>query len=215
MGNLNWARFKNIQDIGKVQFYVETGTFEGDTLELVLKSTNFKNYFGIELDNTYVERCRTRFNDKRVEIVEHNSVDGLKNTLKYCKGNTFFWLDAHFLEADSGKKPYNSDENLKTRLPLEWELECIKTRLKTYNDIIIIDDVRIYEDDKFEDGTFDEAMVRMGSSLKRTDISPYTSINPLIEDFKHTHLIYKSTANQGYVIIIPKANFTKLEEIKY
>ena len=115
-----------------------------------------------------------------------------KLILEKIKEPALFWLDAHFINSDGGKQSYDSDSNIKSRLPLECELNHILTRVSKFNDIIIIDDVRIYEDGPYEGGTFDAHMQLLNSTVKRSQICEHNSIEPLVSAFKYTHNIYKT-----------------------
>lgn len=224
MGDLKRFDLGKIAYICNTRFFVETGTFEGDTTQYAYDHIEYDDmgrnrvhiakFWTIEYDTAYATKAVERFKDlPRIEVVHTDSITGLEYIKGKCNGNTIFWLDAHFVGSDGGHNSYDCDENLKSRLPLEWELKILEQRIPSYRDVIIIDDVRIYEDGPFERGTFDQAMEQQGSTVKRTDISPYNSIDPLLKPFAKTHLIYKLYDHQGYVILLPKAGFSSVEEI--
>ena len=213
MGDLYWLDLKRIKDICNIEYFVETGTFEGDTTQYVFENIKLKHYYTIELDPNYVNIANKRFANKPITVTHNNSVDGLRDNIHYCEGNTLFWLDAHFINSDGGKQSYDSDSNIKSRLPLECELNHILTRVSKFNDIIIIDDVRIYEDGPYEGGTFDAHMQLLNSTVKRSQICEHNSIEPLVSAFKYTHNIYKTFKHQGYLILLPKTFFSKMFDI--
>lgn len=223
MGDLRKFDLGKIAYICNTRFFVETGTFEGDTTQYAYDHIDYDDmgrnrvhiakFWTIECDASYVMKARERFKDRpRIEVVHDNSINGLEYVEGKCNGNTIFWLDAHFVGSDGGHNPYNSDEDLKSRLPLEWELRILEQRILSYRDVIIIDDVRIYEDGPFASGTFDDAMKAMNSPVRRTQISPYKSIDPLLEPFAKSHLIFKLYDHQGYVIMLPKAGFGSIKD---
>lgn len=225
MGDLRKFDLGKIAHICSTRFFVETGTFEGNTTLYAYmqlqndyrfgKSTVAK-FWTIEYDESYATKARDFFKVyPKIEVVHDNSINGLEYVDSRCNGNTIFWLDAHFVGSDGGHNSYDRDEDLKSRLPLEWELRILEQRILSYRDVIIIDDVRIYEDGPFERGTFDDAMREQGSSVKRTDISPYNSIDPLLEPFAKTHLIYKLYDHQGYAVLLPKTGFSSINEILF
>jgi hypothetical protein len=220
MGNLLKFDLNKISKLCNSHFFVETGTFEGDTAyyaykSLVLdKESKIEKLWTIEYDKLYADAAYRRFkNFEKIEVVNNDSIQGLKYVCANCNSNAIFWLDAHFIGADSGRVSYKNDENLQTRLPLEWELQIIHKRAEIYQDVIFIDDVRIYEDGPFENGTFDDAMKSSNSCVRRVDISPYNTINDIIRPFSTTHDIYKIYDHQGYIIMLPKNKIQTLAEI--
>lgn len=223
MGDLSKFDLGRIAYLCDTKFFVETGTFEGDTTQYAYDTIPYDDlgrnkveivkFWTIEYDASYAAKARERFkNQSKIEVVHDNSINGLEYVDSKCNGNTIFWLDAHFVGSDGGHKPYNSDEDLKSRLPLEWELRVLEQRIISYRDVIIIDDVRIYEDGPFDSGTFDDAMKAQSSSVRRKDISPYNSINELIEPFAKSHLIFKLYYHQGYIVMLPKAGFESIKD---
>lgn len=224
MGDLKHFDLGRIAYLGNCKFFVETGTFEGDTTQHVYDNTSYddlgKNrvdlvkFWTIECDASYAVKARERFKDcPNIEVVHEDSITGLEYVDSKCNGNTIFWLDAHFVGSDGGHNSYDRDKDVKSRLPLEWELKILEQRLLSYRDVIIIDDVRIYEDGPFECGTFDDAMRSMNSSVRRSQISPYNSIDPLLKPFAQTHNVYKLYKHQGYAVLLPKRAFIGIDEV--
>ena len=82
--------------------------------------------------------------------IEGAEIEVLEQILPEIKGNITFWLDAHFPGADAHMKTYESCLNIDadTNLPLEREIELISKRTSSYTDILIVDDLWIYEPPK-------------------------------------------------------------------
>lgn len=224
MGDLKLFKLSKISQLYDTRFFVETGTFEGDTMQYAydILSSNKKDdgsdqiakFWTVELDDLYYQRAVNRFKlHPRIEVYHKNSIAGLEYINTQCSDNTIFWLDAHFIGSDGGHTSYDNDDNLKSRLPLEWELKVLQERIDKYEDVIIIDDVRIYEDGPYHCGTFDDAMKSMNSSVRRVQISPYSSIEPLLKPFAKTHDVYKLYNHQGYIILLPKKVNLNIESI--
>ncbi|MHA1931937.1 MAG: hypothetical protein ACW96X_05315, partial [Promethearchaeota archaeon] len=92
--------------------------------------------------------------DLKCHILLGNSPQVLLNLVPNLKGNTLWFLDAHFPGADFKKKKYKNDS--KIALPLEDELDVIKSLRDIQSDIFIIDDIRIYKKDKWELGNLSD-----------------------------------------------------------
>jgi hypothetical protein len=110
-------------------------------------------------------------------------------------GNCLFWLDAHFPGADAGMARYDAAMDEDIRLPLEKELTIIHECRKNCNDLLIIDDMRVYEDGPYENGNSPV------DTLPRNDRN-LDFINRL---FGRTHISMKTYRNEGYILLFPKA----------
>tara|TARA_R100001509_G_scaffold146831_2_gene103998 strand:- start:1021 stop:1641 length:621 start_codon:yes stop_codon:yes gene_type:complete len=187
-----------------IEYFVETGTLEGDAIEYMLQFKSLKKLISFEIIKELVDKARERFKgNNRVEIVHEDSSKGLEKKLSNIKGNTIFWLDAHFPGADIGLTEYTNEVDKDTNLPLEKEIAAIKKRSKQYKDIIIVDDLWIYDNDKvYEWGTFDSHMEKHGYKLRRNDVNT-TDSTFIREAFKETHRIKDVLKFQGSLVIIP------------
>ena len=112
-----------------------------------------------------------------------------------------FWLDAHFPGAEEGLNDYNDESREIYRLPLEKELEIISKRTGVYNDVIIIDDLRIYENGDFESGN-------LPSNINRPSTPGVKFIYDL---FEKTHEILRCYKHEGYLILLPKKSPDRLK----
>ena len=194
MGSLRIFNMKKIVKEYNVKFFFETGTWLGEGL-------NFASYFAFsklvscEIIEPIFKKAIKRFeNNRKISIVHSDSITAVSSQLSSLNDNCFFWLDAHFPGAEEGLNDYNDELREIYRLPLEKELEIISTRNNIYNDVIIIDDLRIYENGGFESGN-------LPLNIKRPSVSGVEFIYKL---FDKTHDILRCYKNEGYLILLPK-----------
>jgi len=203
MGDIKIYDLDSAIDRCNIKFFVETGTLNGDAIEY-MRQYNLQKYVSFEIMPELAEKASNRFkDDDRVKIVCGDSSEILSDELKDLDGNIIFWLDAHFPGADIGIRSYGDEDDPDRNLPLEREVEVIKSRARDYNDIIIIDDLWIYEDDDYEWGAFDTHMENHGHSIRRKDLK-CGDASFIREAFKHTHdlkIVYKY---QGSYVLTPK-----------
>jgi hypothetical protein len=182
--------------------FIETGTLYGDTIDFM--KNKFKEIHSIEIDKELAEQCQNRFKDyKHIHIHNSNSYEILPNILNNMDINIMYWLDAHFPGADAGKVSYNNESNSEKRLPLENELKIISQRANKYKDMLIIDDLWLYEDGPFEWGSFDEHAKKHNMNVIRSEIIGKNS-DFIYTYFNNTHTFKKLYKHQGYLIFYPK-----------
>ena len=118
--------------------FVETGTFQGETVNLVMNSLpQCTNIISIELSNVFYDRCVKQFaSNPSVSIYNANSKYDLYNIIQNIESPITFWLDSHW----SGTPNITCDAE--TICPILEELEQIKRHpIKTHT--IMIDDIRL------------------------------------------------------------------------
>lgn len=203
MGDITIFDINNILQKWNLDCFCETGTLHGHAVNFIA-GYPFKQIVSIEIVDTLAEAATKRFeNDARIKIINGDSSKVLKSVCEtHLNGNTLFWLDAHFPGADSLLTKYGNEQDENTRVPLKAELEVIKTRAKNFNDVIIIDDLWLYEEGPFEWGTFNEHMRKYHNSEKREEICGQDS-SFVYEMFNQTHTIQKLSNHQGYLLIKP------------
>ena len=197
MGSLRHFDLANIKQHANIEVFVETGTYTGDSLSYALNH-GFESLYSIELLEQYYKLCVNKFqNHKNVNLVHNNSVDGLQNVLQKIQNKkTLFWLDAHLPDFyDSSFQTSNYLNNDTLYIPLREELELIIRQKNVTEDIILIDDLRIYEIGNFGSGNWD-------GLLKHKE---YTQGITFVYDLlSQTHDINKLYEHEGYVTCIPK-----------
>lgn len=186
-----------------IQNYVETGTggildsYGQNSLLQVsnLKIKNLKMHSIEILDRIYNEAVEYFKDNKNVFMHHGNSHDELPKVLDELDENpTLFFLDAHF--PDSYRDEYNreviKDDPDYIKIPLEGELRIICQKRNVSKDIIVIDDIRIYQDGPYENGNFQNKALHGGQNL-----------NFVYELLDKTHIIVESYLQEGYLICFP------------
>ena len=201
MGDLRIFDIEEIKTKFNLDVFIETGTLHGDTIEWLYPS--FEELHSIELDIELYEKAALRFNgNTKVKIHHGNSTEVLKKILTDIKKSALFWLDAHFPGADVHKVSYDNEKNEDIRVPLYNEIQEISKRKNLYKDVIIVDDLWLYEDGNYEWGTFDDHARRCNFNTTRSQLVSIDS-SFLYDAFKHTHNIQKLNNHQGYLIFTP------------
>lgn len=116
-------------------FFVETGTFKGDTVDAV--RSYFDNVRSVEMSQTLYEAAKERFvDDDKVNLLHGDSAEILGSMSKeLAKESVLYWLDAHWCVADS-----TSGET--SQCPLLMEIQQIQNL--NIDSVILIDDARLF-----------------------------------------------------------------------
>jgi hypothetical protein len=177
-----------------ISYFFETGTWKGDAVAFALQYP-FKKIISAEIIPVIASKAKFRFQREiRVKIIEASSIEALSAELPSLYGNCIFWLDAHFPGADAGLERYDAIEDEDIRLPLEKELTIIHKLRKDYQDVLIIDDLRVYEDGPYENGSSPvDTLPR-----KNRDID---FVNRL---YGNSHIPMRTYRNEGYVLLFPR-----------
>jgi hypothetical protein len=119
--------------------FVETGTFQGDTLDTIANNDIYKpsKIISLELSDIFFNNCKKRFeNDSTIILYKGNSKYDLYDKIKDIPTKITFWLDSHW----SGTPNIGCDSV--TVCPILEELEQIKNhKLNTHT--IMINDIRL------------------------------------------------------------------------
>jgi hypothetical protein len=183
-----------IKTFGADTFF-ETGTGYGFGVQHSRMFT-FKRILSVEIVAAEVERLRLAFRvDPRVELFCGNSTDIMKQTLPQIAGNIIFWLDAHYPNCYDQQVQFDAEKDLDVRLPLEKELSLIKQLRPGNRDVILIDDLRIYEKDNFEAGNL--------SDFGHDQYGKFDS-GFLYSTFKETHDAHRFLNQTGFLALTPK-----------
>lgn len=202
MGSIKKFNLNRIIKEFNTSYFFETGTWKGDGVAYAAKSP-FKRILSSEIIPDIADKAVERFkSDNRISIITGNSTDVLNNHMGKLNGNCIFWLDAHFPGAEEGINKYNDFEDEKVKLPLAEEIRLIKEQRKNYQDVILIDDLRIYEEGPYKSGNLPENVLP----------PKIRNVNFLNDYFGNTHLVIKSYENEGYAILFPKAAYNKYNQ---
>ena len=116
--------------------FIETGTFEGFTTEAALQFFSSINTFELSCEH-YVQACEKFSHHAHVHPHWGDSGRVLRTILPKLKGQTLFWLDAHFSGCGTAFEGCGT--------PIIQELEAIKSNNDYRNAIIMIDDIRLFD----------------------------------------------------------------------
>lgn len=112
---------------------VETGTYEGDTVEAQRK--RFRKVVSIELSPELYRAALARFaNRQNVTLLEGDSADLMESVVARLEEPALFWLDGHY---SAGITAHGSLDT-----PVQRELEIILASAD--NHVILVDDARCF-----------------------------------------------------------------------
>jgi hypothetical protein len=127
----------------KNHHFVSTRTYQGETIDIVLKN-DFKNIYSMETSAKFYYKCVERFiNHKNVSLFYGNSMHDLCKIINNINSLITFWLDSQW----SGLENEVCDQNV--LCPILYELEQIKNH-NLKNHTIIINNVRLMDGKHFE-----------------------------------------------------------------
>jgi hypothetical protein len=204
MGSISRFNLNRIIKEYNAIYFFETGTGQGDGIEHALKSP-FKKIFSTEIMPQLAKKASSRFTSfEHVSVIESDSIKALAEELPNLTSNCIFWLDAHFPGADSGIKKYDATDDESIRLPLEREINLIKKIRVGFNDVFIIDDLRIYENGLYQHGN------------APLDTRPRHSrnIDFIRQQYSQSHLIAKLYLDEGYLLLLPRSIYKKNKRIE-
>lgn len=176
---------------------VETGTASGDSIE-VARHAGFEVLHTIEIVPELAAAARARFRaDPRVQVWEGDSAACLPMILKELPARpVLFWLDAHFPGAHTGA-PYDAEPDVARRLPLEREIALISAARPGVPDVLLVDDARIYQPGDYAAGNLPADWPPLAGLARNLDF--------VRARYARTHGIVIDHADQGYLMIFPKA----------
>ncbi len=167
----------------RLNAFVETGTFLGAGVACARCFRALDEFHSVEIEPQFYEDAVYMFSrDPRVHMWFGDSKEQLPQILSSPSlkdKKILFWLDAHH------PKFYNCDGG--TKLPLEEELRTIAKMRPRNDDVIIVDDLRMYAKDDYEAGN-DQC------------VPNYNFVNEIMGE---RYDISKSLLHQGYLILLP------------
>jgi hypothetical protein len=195
MGSL--LRFKLDDFISQyhLQTFIETGTARGDSLDYAAQRPEFSTLLSCEIEPLLASGACCRFNeDPRISVVRMESGLFMQMVSRADLAPALFWLDAHYPGAGFGLKDYGDAMPETVRLPLGRELDQIRKH-RNGRDVILIDDLRIYETGDYEAGPLPDD----------TPGQPTPGGADWIRElFAETHDAYTILRDQGYLLLQPK-----------
>jgi hypothetical protein len=119
---------------GKVEVFIETGTYLGHTVEAVAPLVS--RAISIEIDKDLADKARHRLAaSKNVTILHGDSAKILPDLVRDLDRPAVFWLDGHYSSGVTGGDP---DEP-----PILRELDCVLSQ-QDQEHVILIDDARLF-----------------------------------------------------------------------
>lgn len=175
----------------------ETGTgMAGGTLEAARFA--FDRIYTVEIHPEVAALARPKIeHDSRIVLLEQSSEDAVRSVVPALpeESGVLFWLDAHFPGMDFGFRP-TEEPTLDISLPLETELELIASLRSVQNDVFLLDDLRIYENGPFFNGSIPD---------DRSLLDPrQRSIDFVRRILGGTHHLLRYYHEEGYLVCVPK-----------
>ena len=157
MGQINHpVKLKQMLQEFQISNFVESGTGDGSSMDKVLLTEVVDNSYGVELDDELYANLEKKYKGlDYVHLYKGYTEDRFDEVLSKLDGSPTLWcLDAHFPGADYGDAGYGAEEDIDKRLPMEKELKIMVQNRDLSNDIIFMDDLRIYVDRDFVAGSW-------------------------------------------------------------
>ena len=164
--------------------FIETGTFQGDTVQLALDA-GFETIRSVELNANNYKKCRVRFRDQKdkVRLYHGHSEHMFWDMIKEFNDPLMFWLDSHY--SGCGDTYETSLGN--TYSSLKFELKTL-AKHPVKNHIIMIDDVRDFNTINMDFITR-EVVVKMVLDINPNYLIVYDTGDNTSELFKNDVLI--------------------------
>ncbi|MEO8485870.1 MAG: hypothetical protein ABI585_05965 [Betaproteobacteria bacterium] len=200
MGTLRFFNLQPLMEKYGCRTLFETGTGLGDGM-LYASYYAFERLWSVEIHPDIAATARERFvGDPRVEIVNETSEEALARILPTVDRDQpiLFWLDAHFPGADFGLASYQDEPDADRRLPLERELALIGKLRHPCRDVLLIDDLRIYEDGPWEQGAMPDFAQTLPPAMRNIDFA-------LRPPWSQTHELQRFNQHTGYLVLAPRA----------
>ena len=184
MGAINFSLdlnlVKNLKKVLPLDIFVETGTFEGETIEYV--KDLFSEIHSVELAEEYYSRVKNRFqSNSDIHLYLDSSEKFLKKIHPVLKEKSvLYWLDAHWCVADK-------TAGEKSQCPLLDELVSIKSLNK--KSIIIIDDARLF----------------IAPPPSPHEITQWPDFNSIITLFRKLSTVHETVILNDTIIFYPKS----------
>lgn len=191
--------FEMLVKEGKIKAIVETGTFRGYTTSLLARKFPDLPIYTCEINEYNFKKASENLRKFRnVKVFNNTSPKFLSQIIKdkLISDRVLFYLDAHWLD----------------EWPLEDELKIISSKIKS--SIIVIDDFKVPEDNRFQFDKYNEKECSLDMVIPNIKKSnSYNSLFPhygneiFKKDIEHPELV-------GYIVLFQnlKKEFGKLSE---
>ena len=189
------------------QVFFETGTGLGHSLKHALDNGNFSTLYSSEIHEPTAKRAIKCFEPyPHVHILHSDSITALASILRIVPLTTpiLFFLDAHFPGEVEVGYCYTENAPNHITMPLEQEMRMIHQFRSDAMDVIVVDDLKLYEDGPYENGLISDNFANIPASQRKLDF---------IQELFNNKIIERIFLDDGYLIIKPrmsKFNFRKL-----
>jgi hypothetical protein len=196
MGTLRFFNLQPLLEQYGCRILFETGTGLGDAVK-------YASYFrldrmvSVEINRELAEQATDAVGrDPRVSIMCDTSEGALRKVLPRIPKTVpiLFWLDAHFPGADYGLGEYQGEANPDLRLPLQRELATIAELRAGARDVLLLDDLRVYEDGEYGQGPCPAEALPPAGARNLDCLQPWQATHDIRRLYQHT----------GYVMLTPK-----------
>jgi hypothetical protein len=188
--------------------FIETGTGNGTSLCHVVDSADFSRAFSIEVHELTAMRAKARFEgDRKVEVIHARSTDGLREVFSRIPAgqDALIFLDAHFPgEVDPDFAGYENMTPGSESLPLAEELKLIAELRPDTKDIIVVDDLNLFEQGDYENGNIESGYANISTDDRNLDF---------VAGLFPGHIIERDRRDEGYLIIRPRDSAFALREL--
>jgi hypothetical protein len=197
MGHISRHSIRTWSNLHNLEAFVETGTYLGASLAYARQCKYFNEFHSIEINDTFYEECSHMFSrDDRVKIWHGASDEMFPKVLSEPSlqdKNILFWLDAHLphvYDEWKGKDIRKEVDTVVEKIaPLQKELEIIRKLRPRNSDIIIIDDLRLYAKDNYQNEN-------CGTRVTE-------NIDWVVDLMGDKFGCLKSLEDEGYLVIVP------------
>lgn len=199
MGTLRFFNLQSMMEAHGCRSLFETGTGIGDGVAFAAYF-HFDRIWSVEIHPDIAATARDRFtDDPRIEVLNETSESALARVLPGVPRDApiLFWLDAHFPGADFGLAGFNDEKDDDRRLPLERELDLIAKLRRPCRDVLLIDDLRIYEDGPYGMGLVPAEAQTLPPERRNIDFL-------LRRPWSETHVLQRFREHTGYLVLTPK-----------
>ena len=195
MGHAAHFNLANLRTRYGLGVFWETGTGGGDSVQAALDA-GFPSVISAEIVREIHVAAQGRFrDDPRVSLQFGSSSRWFPNA-RFIPERILFWLDAHlegigYTTTDAWAQP-----DIDLRLPLEQELLTIVADRPAGQDVILIDDARLYVEGPYGGGPLPAWAQTLPPERRNIDFI-YRLLNT-------THEINIDYADEGYVVCLPR-----------
>lgn len=195
MGTLRRFNLRYLLTTTGIETLIETGTGEGQSVKWAL-NCNFKAIFSAEIETQLYKRALQDLKEfQNVRLSNCDSISFLNGLPDEISASKLFFLDAHFAGgADFKLTSFAESIESSQSFPLLDEVAALQGQLGA-DDVLIIDDARIYQPGSFQEGECPE-FARRWEDLE--------ALEALFDYWSESHDLITLECDHGYFCLVPK-----------